>query len=77
MRILNFEIDWGDISIASMIIFALIAMFFLGYYLAYDNAIINANDQINDVIHDYELQHNIISWNHNISSVPVLEGENG
>ena len=41
------------ISIAQMIMFALAAMFFIGYKLAYDKAIKYANEQISEQVDDF------------------------
>lgn len=49
-----FEVTGKEtISILLIVFFALVAMFFLGYYYAYNNAINNANEQILEVIDEY------------------------
>jgi len=60
MIIKGFEIGRQEISIAFMILFAMVAMFFLGYKLAYDNAINYANEQIEDITKDYIAQRGLI-----------------
>ena len=49
MKIGNYEFDKEDVSVALIILFALIAMFFLGYKFAYNQAIAYANEQIEEL----------------------------
>ena len=51
--------DKEKISIALMILFALIAMFFLGYKYAYDKAITYANIQIEKNVEEFKANYNI------------------
>ncbi len=59
MYIGNFEIGRKEISIALVILFALVAMFFLGYQYAYTKAIVYANEQIEEQVNDFKAQYNI------------------
>lgn len=63
MIIKGFEIGRQEISIAFMILFAMVAMFFLGYKLAYDNAINYANEQIEDITSEHIAQYELINPN--------------
>lgn len=53
MRIGNQEIGKQEVSIALMIIFALVAMFFLGYKLAYDKAVTYANAEFREMEQEF------------------------
>ncbi len=59
MYIGNFEITKGMISIALMILFALAAMFFLGYQYAYSKAVIYANEQIEEKVDNFKKMYGI------------------
>ncbi len=48
------------ISVALMIMFALAAMFFIGYKFAYDKAIRYANNQLEDITDDLENRYNLM-----------------
>ncbi len=48
------------ISVALMIMFALAAMFFIGYKFAYDKAIRYANEKISEAIEDVRFKSGII-----------------
>lgn len=63
MYINNFEIGKQEISIALMILFAMAAMFFIGYKYAYDKAISYANEQIEESIEKFKIDHNLKSDN--------------
>lgn len=45
------------VSIALMIIFAMAAMFLIGYKLAYDKAITYANEQINEKVGEFKAEY--------------------
>jgi len=59
MKILFFEIGRQEISIALIIIFGMVAMFFLGYHMAYNTAIDYANEQIVELSKDNSMQKNL------------------
>lgn len=61
MKINNFHIGRNEISIAVMILSALIAMFFLGYKMAYNSAIDYANEQIQEIEKDLFYQQQFVN----------------
>ena len=63
MYIGNFEIGKQEVSIALMILFALAAMFFLGYKYAYDKAIGYANEQIEERVNEFKAEYGIVNEN--------------
>ena len=76
----------GDIStkqltsIALMILFMSISIFFLGYRYAYNKAINYANEQIEEKIKEFKVSYGIVSGNPDIFSgnieIPNLGGPN-
>jgi len=54
MKIGIYDIGREEVSIALMILFAMAAMFFMGYKLAYTNAVTDANIQMVENIHEYK-----------------------
>jgi len=71
MYIGNFELDRGKVSIALMILFALIAMFFLGYQYSYSNAINYANIQIEESIEEFKADYNIKEDNFMFKNIEI------
>ena len=63
MYIGNFEIGKQEVSIALMILFALAAMFFLGYKYAYTKAIVYANEQIEEQVNEFKANYGIMEGN--------------
>lgn len=61
MYIGNFEIGKQEVSIALMILFAMAAMFFLGYKYAFDKAINYANEQIEARMNEFKANYGIIN----------------
>jgi hypothetical protein len=59
IKIGKYEIGREEVSVALMIFFALGVMFLLGYKLAYTQAVGYANEQLQDIIEDYEFQSDI------------------
>ena len=55
MYIGNFKIGKQEVSIALMILFAMTAMFFIGYRYAYDKAITYANEQIEEKVNEFKI----------------------
>lgn len=51
------------ISIALMILFAMAAVFFLGYKLAYNKAITYANEQIEEKTAEFRINSGLVSGN--------------
>ena len=51
------------ISIALMILFAMTAIFFLGYQYAYSKAITYANQQIREKVNDFKINSGLVSGN--------------
>lgn len=64
------------ISITLMIIFALAVMFFLGYKMAYDNAIKYANEQIEEKTENFRVNYGIVEGDldYLLGNIPNLEG---
>lgn len=60
MNIANFEIGKQEVSIALMILFAMSAMFFIGYKYAYDKAINYANEQIEEKVNEFKMDKGIM-----------------
>ena len=60
MYIGNFEIGKQEVSIALMILFAMAAMFFIGYKYAYDKAITYANEQIEEKVNEFKINRGLI-----------------
>ncbi len=60
MYIGNLEIGKQEVSIALMILFAMTAMFFLGYKFAYDKAAVYANEQIEEKINEFRIHYGLI-----------------
>lgn len=60
IKIGEYEIGRDEISIALMIMFAMAAMFFIGYKYAYDKAISYANEQITELTEDIQMKYGII-----------------
>ena len=54
MNIQGFEIGKQEVSIALIILFAMVAMFFLGYKLAYDKAINYANIKVEMMVAEFK-----------------------
>ena len=69
MYIGNFEIGKQEISIALMILFAMTAMFFIGYKYAYNKAIAYANEQIEDGINEYKMRYGMINNEDNMDFI--------
>ena len=59
MYIGNFEIRKQEVSVALMILFALAAMFFLGYKYSYDRAMSYANEQIEERVDEFKVNYGI------------------
>ena len=59
MNIGNFEIGRPEISIALVIFFAMVVMFFIGYYYAYTKAVNYANEQIEEKIDEFRAKNNL------------------
>ena len=51
------------VSIALMIMFAMAAMFFIGYYLAYSKAINYANEQIDERVNEFKSDYGLVNKN--------------
>jgi len=60
MIINGFEIGRQELSVALMILFAMAAMFFLGYKVAYGKAITYANEQIEIQVADFKSSYGLI-----------------
>lgn len=60
MYIGNFEIGKQEVSIALMILFAMTAMFFIGYNYAYSKAINYANEQIDEKVEEFKVDQRIM-----------------
>lgn len=79
MRIGDFEIGRKEISIALMIMFAMVAMFWIGYYYSYSKAVAYANEQIKEKIDKFTVEKQIISNESKFfidNIMPSLEGIN-
>ena len=63
MIINGFEIGRQELSIALMILFAMALMFFMGYKLAYNKAVIYANDQIITQVEDFKSSYGLTKDN--------------
>ena len=63
MYIGNFEINKQMISLALMILFAMAAMFFMGYKYAYDKSISYANEQIEEKVNEVKMMYGIQEGN--------------
>ena len=61
MYIAGFEIGRQEISIALMIMFAMAAMFFIGYKYAYTKAINYANEQIEEKVNKFKIDYGIMN----------------
>lgn len=61
IQIGKWELGREEISIALMIFFAMFAMFFLGYKLAYDQAIDYANEQIIEITEDFKREMGLVN----------------
>jgi ammonia channel protein AmtB len=51
------------VSIALMIMFAMAAMFFIGYKLAYNKAINYANEQIDEKVNEFKADYGLVNKN--------------
>ena len=60
IKVGQYEIGREEISIGLMILFALFAMFFLGYKLAYTQAITYANEQLIELSEELSPKYEII-----------------
>ena len=65
MYIGSFEIGKQEVSIALMILFAMAAMFFIGYKYAYNKAIIYANEQIEEKVRDFKMSYGLMNQGDN------------
>ena len=80
MYIGSYEIGRQEISVAFMILFALAAMFFIGYYYAYTKAITYANEQMEIKMDEFRRENDIF-YNPDIIlgniELPKIGGQNG
>ena len=72
MQIGKYEIGATEVSVALMIMFAMAAMFFLGYRYAYGKAIIYANEQIEEKIEEFKVENNLIMPDVVLGNIPPI-----
>ena len=74
------QIGKYEISIALMILFAMVAMFFIGYYFAYNQSINDANEQIGEIMEEFKINYGLQDGSdflfENIE-IPTEDKENG
>ena len=79
MNIGNFEIGRPEISIALVIFFAMVVMFFIGYYYAYTKAVTYANEQMEIKMDEFRRENDIF-YNPDIIlgniELPKIGGQN-